>query len=469
MNLLFNFQKKIKEQNLFQPKDKLLVAVSGGVDSVVLCELCKQAGYDFVIAHCNFQLRGEESERDELFVSSLGKKYGTEILVKKFDTVIYAKENKISIQEAARELRYSWFAKLAGCRESGVKSRESGVKSRDSGVWSQDAEPIIRDYLLTAHHADDNAETLLMNFCRGTGLHGLTGIPVISAIASVRRPLLEFSKVELLAFAKEHKLEFVEDSSNQSSEYTRNLFRNEIIPAISRVYPQVKENLLDNIHRFKEIEHLYSIVIDELKKKICRKKGKEIYISVKQLLGYHNKALIYNIISDHGFSEKQVEEVMKLAGSESGHYIENASHRIIKHRHWFIIAPKQDAAAINIIIKESDKNILFALGTLSLEIVSSINYKSQTANTVACLDAKEITFPMLLRKWKTGDYFYPLGMKKKKKVSRFFIDHKLSKTEKEKAWVLEMNQKIIWVVSHRIDERFKITEKTKLVLKITVR
>ena len=226
------------------------------MDSVVLCELCKQAGYDFIIAHCNFQLRGEESERDEQFVKELGKKYGVEVLVKKFDTEKYAAENKISIQEAARELRYSWFAEL--------------VMSHGNQRVGQNS---IRqlNYLLTAHHADDNNETLLMNFFRGTGLHGLTGIPVSAGY--IRRPLLSFSKEELIAFAKENKLDFVEDSSNQSSKYTRNFFSNEIIPAISKVYPQVKENLQDNINRFKEIEKLYQLFSGRLKKKICKQKG----------------------------------------------------------------------------------------------------------------------------------------------------------------------------------------------------
>jgi tRNA(Ile)-lysidine synthase len=236
MELLQRFKENIRQLNLFSAKDKLLLAVSGGVDSVVLCELCKQAGSDFIIAHCNFQLRGEESERDEQFVKELGKKYGAEVLVKKFDTEKYADENKFSTQEAARKLRYDWFEELINPRLNDSVGQESTNK------------PI--NYLLTAHHSDDNNETILMNFFRGTGLHGLTGIPISAGY--IRRPLLSFSKEELIAFAKENNLEFVEDSSNKSSKYTRNFFRNEIIPAISKVYPQVKDNLQDNIKRFKD-------------------------------------------------------------------------------------------------------------------------------------------------------------------------------------------------------------------------
>ncbi len=456
MSLVLKFQNIIRQQNLFHQKDKLLLAVSGGVDSVVLCELCKQAGFDFIIAHCNFQLRGEESERDEQFVRELGEKYGVEVLVKKFDTEHYASENKLSTQEAARNLRYTWFEEL--------------VRSRESEVGSQ-----ISKYLLTAHHSDDNIETVLMNFFRGTGLHGLTGIPAINKY--IKRPLLNFSKEELLAFAKENKLEFVEDSSNISSKYTRNFFRNELIPAISKVYPQVNDNLQNNIQRFKEIEKLYQLSVGELKKKICKQKGNvqkdsigELHIPVNKLMQYNNKALIYEIIHPYNFQEKQVDEVMKLAESDSGKYITSPDnqYRIIKHRKWFIICPTRDIESKNMVIEADDKNVLFALGKLSIEEFPTTNYKLPTTNTIAILDSKEIKFPLLLRKWKTGDYFYPLGMKKKKKISRFLIDAKLSKTEKENIWVLESKQRICWVVGHRIDDRFKLTDSTKEVLKISL-
>jgi tRNA(Ile)-lysidine synthase len=440
MNLLDKFILAVKQQNLFLPKDKLLLAVSGGVDSVVLCELCKQAGYDFIIVHCNFQLRGAESHRDEQFVRNLGIQYKVYACVREFDTVKYAAENKLSIQEAAREIRYWYFDLL--------------IKDN------------LGDYLLTAHHADDNIETLLMNFFRGTGLQGLKGIPVKNGY--IRRPLLSFSKEELIAFAKENKLDWVEDSSNESSKYTRNFFRNEIIPAISKVYPQVSENLQDNINRFKEIEKLYKLSAGELKKKICKQKGNEVHIPVKQLMGFKSKALIYEIISSYGFHEKQVVEIEKLAESESGKYIQSPgnNYRMIRHRDWFIISPVQAIEAENIVIEESDKEIIFSLGKLSIE--RTLNLKPQTLNDRVSLDAKEISFPLLLRKWKQGDYFYPLGMKKKKKLSRFFIDQKLSKTEKEKVWVIESNQRIIWVAGYRIDERFKVTEKTKQVFQITL-
>jgi tRNA(Ile)-lysidine synthase len=469
LNLLQRYREFIKKQNLFSPKDKLLLAVSGGIDSVVLSELCKQAGYNFTIVHCNFQLRGEESNRDEEFVRNLGEKYKTEVKVKKFDTEKFAEENKISIQEAARDLRYKWFFDL--WQNEAFGNNINAIEKDSVPGWHTSAS---RSLVLTAHHADDNIETILMNFFRGTGLHGLTGIPISgpsAVLAYIKRPLLPFSKKELIEFANENKLEFVEDSSNLSSKYTRNLFRNEIIPAISKVYPQVNENLNDNINRFKEIEKLYKLAVGDIKKRLVKGKGNEWHIPVKQLMDYNNRALIYDIIADFAFNEKQIDEVIKLAESGSGKYIDSptSNYRIIRHRHWFIISPINSADSRMIIIEEKDKTVLFEEGVIEIERLQTSNFKPQTSNNIACLDAKEINFPLILRKWKTGDYFYPLGMKKKKKLSRFFIDQKLAKTEKEKTWVIEMDKKIIWVVGKRIDERFKVTEQTKNIINISYR
>jgi tRNA(Ile)-lysidine synthase len=447
MELLERFTGNIKSQQLFASGDHLLLAVSGGIDSVVLCELCKQAGYTFSIAHCNFQLRGEESDRDEAFVKQLAEKYKVPFFVKKFDTETYALRNRQSIQEAARELRYSWFEELLNKK-------------------TPNSELPAPNFLLTAHHADDNVETVIMNFFRGTGLHGLTGIPAING--RIRRPLLIFSRAAILAFAKESELIHVEDSSNQSVKYTRNLVRHTIIPMVENVYPQTKENIRANIDRFKDTERLYQQGVEMIRAKICKQKDKEVHIGIKQLMGYNNKALVYEIIRAYGFAEKQVAEVFKLADSESGRYIQSPgnTHRIIRHRHWFIISPAETTLSENILIEPTDKEILFAGKQLQIE--TTRNLKPETRNSVACLDSNEITFPLLLRRWKAGDYFYPLGMKKKKKVARFLIDQKLSKTEKENVWVIEMNKKIVWVVGHRIDDRFKIKDTTQKMIRLTV-
>ena len=471
MNLLLKFQQYIKQQNLFQLKDKLLLAVSGGVDSVVLCELCKQAGYNFTIAHCNFQLRGAESERDEIFVRSLSNKYDVEVLVKKFDTEKYAAENKLSIQVAARELRYNWFQELTGNRQLAIGNKQLAIdtaqtQGRNATEGSGCPLPIAH-CLLTAHHANDNIETLLMNFFKGTGITGLHGI--LPKQGNIIRPLLFAKKEELAAFAAEHKLDFVEDSSNASDKYTRNYFRNELIPGLQKVFPQVEENLLHNIDRFREIEMLYQQSINQHKKNLLEQKGNEIHIPVLKLLKTKPlNTIVYEIINDYGFTSHQTEEVIGLLKSESGKYVQSATHRVIKNRNWLIIAPNQSTEAHHILIEKKDKQVKFEQGAIELESRSTVNGQPSTNNLVAQLNAAEITFPLLLRKWKKGDYFYPLGMQKKKKLSRFFGDLKLSLTQKEKTWVIEMDKKIIWVIGLRIDDRFKITEKTKNILQISL-
>ncbi len=455
MDLLQEFKQCINQQHLFLPKDKLLLAVSGGVDSVVMCELCKQAGYDFIIAHCNFQLRGEESERDEKFVQDLGKKYTVEVLIKKFDTSTYAAENKLSIQVAARELRYRWFDELLHKIKSdlfreGSKSPLGGV----GGLW-----------LLTAHHANDNIETLLMNFFKGTGMNGMHGIRPKQG--KTIRPLLFAKKEELLHFAKENELDFVEDSSNASEKYTRNYFRNRLIPDLQKVFPQVEDNLLFNIERFREIEMLYDESLQQHKKKLLEPKGNEIHIPVLKLL--KTKALltiVYEIIKDYGFTAQQAGEVIALLKSETGKYIRSATHRVIKNRNWLIISPNETAAAQHILI-EGEGIWPFADGSLQVKKIINAQRPADDQSK-AQLDASVISYPLLLRKWKPGDYFYPLGMQKKKKLSRFFIDQKLSLTQKEKTWVIEMDKKILWVVGMRIDDRFKIRDTTKNILQISL-
>jgi tRNA(Ile)-lysidine synthase len=456
MSLLKEFIKNIEQQNLFQKNDYLLLAVSGGADSVALCELCFQAGFHFEIAHCNFQLRGEESERDEEFVRRLGDKYWTKVFVKKFDTKKYAEENKVSIQVAARELRYAWFDEL-------LKDDERQTTTDNQEPASHILHPT--SYILTAHHANDNIETLLMNFFKGTGIKGLQGI--LLKQGKIIRPLLFAKREEILSYIKENNLSFVEDSSNNSDKYTRNYFRHKLIPSIQKVFQQVDENLINNIERFKEIEILYHQSIDLHKKKLLEPKENEIHIPVLKLLKSKPlKTITYEIIKDYGFTSHQTDEAITLLYAESGKYILSATHKIIRNRNWLIIAPINTLEANHILINETDAEVDFELGKLKLKKRHDWNEKPSGSQDVATLDIKNINFPLLLRKWKQGDYFYPLGMPGKKKLSKFFIDQKMSLTDKEKIWVIESDKKIIWIVGKRIDDRFKITDKTKEVLSI---
>ena len=459
MDILHGFNEFIKKENLFSHHDRLLVAVSGGLDSVVLCELLYRAGFDFVIAHCNFRLRGEESDRDERFVVQVAEKYGKNVLVKAFDTSVYAAERKLSIQVAARQLRYDWFREVL----------------EDWGAGN----------VLTAHHLDDNIETLLMNFFKGTGISGLRGMLPRQGI--VVRPLLFTGRAALQQFALETGLIWVEDSSNESDKYTRNYFRHRIIPGIEEVFPNALQNLAENSGRFREIEMIYRRAVDQQLKKLLEHRGNEVFIPVLKLkLSVPLSTLVYEMITPFGFSAQQTGAVIALLDSGSGKYVVSSTHRILRNRDWLIISPLQTMEAANILIEAGDTTVQYEQGQLALRQLSSAEVPAEIRDStvsqrplpsgskqvsgpglpVAWLDAADIQFPLLLRKWQAGDYFYPLGMRKKKKLARFFIDSKLSMGDKEKIWVLEMNKKIVWVVGLRIDDRFRIGDRTKQVLKI---
>ena len=437
--MLQDFKKFIDKLGL--PHAKFGVAISGGIDSVVLCELCAETGIDFFLVHCNFKLRGEESERDEQFVRGLAKKYGVKILVKEFDTEKYAGENKLSIQVAARELRYQWF----------------------SDLHQQDK----NNYILLGHHANDDIETAMMNFFRGTGIEGLTGMPLLSYHYCLR-PLLNNTRKQIQEFASQHHLSWVEDSSNLSSKYARNFFRNEVMPLLKKVYPMVEENLLDNIRRFKNINALYKIGVDKLKEEIFQRNASGVIIPINKLRPYQHTSLIYEIIKDYGFGEKQVDEILKLMDSGPGRYIENEFYQVMRHRKNLIITQKQSSVQTAAAIEKDTKQLRLAGADFSLRFYSIDHLKLNKAETVAQLDAALVGFPLLIRKWKEGDYFYPLGLRKKKKLSRFFIDQKLSMMDKEKIWIVESESRIIWVPGLRIDDRFKITPATKEVLELSI-
>lgn len=451
MDLLEKFRQFIKKNDLFSEKDRLLIAVSGGVDSVVLCELMKLAGYEFGIAHCNFQLRGKDSERDENFVKALAGNYKVKFFVKRFETEKIAAEKKRSIQETARELRYEWFNEILESVERDSKNNEK---------------PFAR--ILTAHHADDNIETLLINFFRGTGVRGLKGMEPRQG--KLVRPLLFARRKELEDFLTANNLRYVQDVTNLENDYTRNYFRNQLIPALQKVFPSVDENLLDNISRFREIAGIYEEHIRREKKSLLEQKGNEIHIPILKLKksGQLN-TIIYEIIKDFNFTPHQVKDTVSLMDSEPGKFVQSSSHRIIKDRRWLIISPLEPELSDHFLIEGAGK---WNTGAGKLEFsIQDLRKKPEQKLTIesskACLDAEEVKFPLLLRKWKQGDYFYPLGMRKKKKLSRFFIDQKLSKTEKERTWVIEMDKKILWVVGHRIDDRFKLRPDSKKVLEIT--
>jgi len=464
-NLFEGFTDFIKKENLFEADAELIIAASGGIDSAVLCDLCHRAGYKFKIAHCNFQLRGEESKRDEEFVRKLAELYKTEVFVKKFDAETIATERKQGIQETARDLRYFWFIELWQQLMNLPNANDPNADSTIPG-WHVSGRKL---YFLTAHHANDNVETMLMNFFKGTGINGLKGIlPKEEPIKYLVRPLLFAKKIDIRKYGKERVIAHVEDSSNASNKYTRNYFRNQLIPSIQTVFPNVEDNLISNLDRFRDVNILYQQALDVHKKRLVVRKEGEVFIPVLKLKkSVPINTIVYEIIKDYGFTSHQVEDVVSLLESESGKYIQSHTHRIIKNRSWLIITSIRSVLSEHILIEKDKPTVYFPDGKLEFDIVKGEKGKVKDDNNIATLDAKDIKFPLLLRKWEKGDYFYPLGMnRKKKKLSKFFIDQKLSITDKEKVWVLESDKKILWVVGMRIDERFKINENTKDMIKV---
>ena len=468
LNLLQKFQQYIKTNHLFTTKDKLLIAVSGGMDSVVLCELCKQSEYDFEIAHCNFQLRGEESNRDEAFVKVLGEKYAVKTYVKTFDTAAIAKEQKKGIEEAARDLRYGWFREIMTKGEGRRTKDERSTDNQQPTTFNFQPSTNNRQLLLTAHHADDNIETVMMNFFRGTGIRGLRGI--LPKQGNIIRPLLFAGRQEIEAFAQQNNLAFVTDSTNAQSDYTRNYFRNELIPSIEKVFPETKQNILQSIKRFADVEQIYNESIEAAKKDLLEKKGNEIHIPVLKLAKAKPlQTTIFEIIKDYGFTAAQVPEAEKLLNSDSGKYILSATHRMLRNRNWLIISSLQEPDVNYYLIEDFEKQqtVSFTGGEITVEKTAEKNITADP--NIGLVDADKLKFPLLLRRWKQGDYFYPLGMQKKKKLSRFFGDQKLSLLQKENVWIIESDKKIIWIAGMRIDDRFKITDASKHVLKLTYR
>lgn len=445
MNLLQQFKQNWNKnfKSIVPANTHFFIAVSGGVDSVVLADIFFKLGFNFTILHCNFQLRGEESFRDEEFIEKLQEKYSKPFLVKRFDTKEYAEEKKISIQLAARELRYHWF----------------------SEVLNNSTESNQNKFIVTAHQADDNIETVLMNICRGTGIKGLSGIPTIQS--KIIRPLLFARKEQILQYATEQKLQWVEDSSNATDKYSRNFFRHNVLPLIKEVYSSADENIIANIEKWKDVETIYNLYIKQQKEKLFEVKESEIHIPILKLQKLSPlSSIIYEIISCYHFTSAQVDDVIQLMKADNGKYISSSSHRIIKNRKWLILAPLQTKDAQHFIIDENDNEIFFADKKMKILFSNDANILQDL--NIACLDAKHIRFPLIVRKWKQGDYFYPLGMTKKKKISRFLIDLKLSTTEKENIWLLESNKKIIWVIGYRIDNRFKLTDSSTKKIKCIV-
>lgn len=424
------------KNSFFGKQDKLLLAVSGGIDSVVLAHVLKEAGYDFAVAHCNFQLRGKEADKDEQFVKRLAQQLGAVFFAARFETKKYAQQKKLSVQMAARELRYDWFHLL-------VKENK----------FSR---------LVTAHHLNDNLETALLNFTRGTGISGLTGIPEKSGY--IVRPLLAFTREEIENFARQNNIRFREDSSNYEEKYARNLIRKKVVPALKKINPSLEGTCRNNIAHLKPVMEIAQDFLAEKTNRYAEKRGEEIYIRLDGLRSEKQfRFILYSLLSHYNFNADQCEMAAVLADALPGKMLESSTHRLVKDRKAFVISAKKTQPQEEIILPRFPAEIIFPV-KIKFSIVPGAGFIFPRSKKIACFDLDKLKGKTILRYWKEGDTFRPFGMKGTKKLSDFFVQEKMNRFEKEKALVLESDGKIAWVVGRRADDRFAVTNDTKKIL-----
>ena len=428
------FYQHLQTQFPFLENKKLLLAVSGGLDSMVLLHLLQQLPYTIAIAHCNFQLRGIESFEDQSFVQNYALQHQIPFYYTQFDTQAFANDYKLSTQVAARELRYDWFYEQLELHQF--------------------------DFVLTAHHADDNLETFLINLSRGTGLDGLSGIPAQND--AVLRPLLPFSRAAIEEYAKANNLQWREDSSNASDKYLRNQIRHHLVPMLKELNPDFLKAFGMTQEYLQQAQELVADAASMVYQQVAREEEDTIYFDLKQLLRLPNYAsYLYQWLKEYGFSAW--DDIYNLVDSQSGKQVFSSEYRLLKDRDFFILSPIQEPEKELYFIEKNQDKVKIPL-KLQFCKVADINKADSSAIFV---DESKLAYPLVLRKWQEGDFFYPLGMKgKSKKVSKFFKDEKISLLDKENTWLLCSNDAIVWVIGMRADERFKVENITNTILKI---
>ncbi|WP_020530691.1 tRNA lysidine(34) synthetase TilS [Flexithrix dorotheae] len=441
--MIERFKNFIQSENLFQSEDKVLLAVSGGIDSMVLVDLFNQLDVSFGIAHCNFQLRGADSDGDEQLVKETAEDLLVPFYSVKFETEVYLKEKNISLQMAARELRYEWFIDLM---------QKENYK-----------------FLATAHHCNDGLETVLLNLTRGTGIEGMHGI--LPKSNHLIRPLLFASREEIKAYAEENDIEWREDSSNVSVKYKRNRIRHKVMPELKKINPSLEVSFQETLKKMSGVEAVFFKAIENWKNEVCEKKGDEIWISLGKLKSDPDLTIkLYYLLKNYSFNFRQITQIEKLIHEKAGKFISSITHQIIRDRKYFILAKKKEVNSFEKLISENSIEISIPGYELSLtRSDKSENTSFSKDKFLAQFDAELLAFPLKIRYWKSGDYFYPLGMKNRKKLSDFLIDIKMPIHRKNEVMVIESEGKIIWVLGERMDNRFKITEETKQITQIRLK
>ncbi|WP_075601749.1 tRNA lysidine(34) synthetase TilS [Saccharicrinis aurantiacus] len=437
--MLQQFKKYIHESCQVKDSAKVLVALSGGADSMVLLHLLSKANIPVIAAHCNFNLRGSESDADEDFVRTQCEHRGIKLYVEHFETKEYAATHKVSIEMAARDLRYAWFNKL---------------------IENEGA-----NYIATGHHKDDSIETFFLNLTRGTGIKGLTGIK--PKVGNIIRPLLTFTRTQIEEFCKQEHIQYVTDSSNLESVYTRNKIRNKILPLFKQINPSFAETMMQNMDVLSQVEAIKDSSVEAIRNRIVVDQDGEMLISRKHLNELdHLLLFLFDLLKPLTFNSSQIKEIATCLNTKSsGKQFFSRTHRLIIDRFNIIVLPKEEG------IDESlffiDSSVKSITDPLQIDINSNIeaaDYTIKKDSTIGQFDADLLEYPLTVRRWKHGDQFRPLGMKNFKKLSDFFIDQKYSLKQKEDAWLLLSGDDIIWIIGDRGDDRYKITAKTKRVI-----
>lgn len=447
--MIHEFLTFIQTNNLLTANDKVLVAVSGGPDSVALMHLFTKTNYYFEIAHVNFKLRDDESDTDAEFVRLLAAQYAIKLHIVEFNTTLHAKEQKISVEMAARQLRYNWFNQL--CLENNLTK------------------------IAIAHNNSDSVETMLLNLARGTGLKGLLGIKIKNK--NIIRPLVFATRDKIETYLKTNNIPFKTDSTNLQNIYHRNKIRNQITPLFETINPSFKKTMYNNAANLLQTYKALNQVIKKAKKKSLIVDNNHITINLSLLKKFKPvNYYLYEILFPYGFNPHQTNKILKAAETQSGKKFLAPKYVLITHNGNIIIQKRKNAAKkIHWYFPEEFNKITLNLVENKQTTIEKIilpiqqtNYKQNTNNNIAFIDNRKLRYPLIIRKWNSGDYFYPLGMQSKKKLSDFFIDSKLSIIDKKKVTILESDGKIVWIIGFRLDNRYKITQSTTDVCKIVI-
>ncbi len=441
--MLNKFASFLTQECNYKTGQKVLVAFSGGADSLALLHLFIKQGIEVYAAHCNFNLRGEESDSDQAFVKGFCSEHKVKLFLKSFDTKQYSNDNGISIEMAARDLRYDWFNALLISEKI--------------------------DWIATGHHKDDSIETFFLNLVRGTGVKGLTGIKPVTS--NVIRPLMDFSRIDLEGYCKENKLAFRTDSSNLESIYTRNKIRNEILPLFQSLNPSFGDTMMKNMSRLCQVSDFLIDSIQDIRRDLIVEQEDTVLISLSHVNNFKNKNLVlFELLHPYGFNGAIVDEVVEAIHQQvSGKQFYSHDYRLIKDRQNLIILPiKKEEFDVVHYISSDEVRIEKPMAIRVEKDINSSDFKIDKSLKMAQFDQELLEYPLTIRKWEQGDDFRPLGMTNFKKLSDYFIDAKFSLQQKEDVWLMLSGNDIIWIIGHRTDDRYKITPKTNTITKFTL-